>query len=677
MNTHTGETSWDLPKSSSTGEGSGEEEDFYYNDNSIINNPHAATQRRSDNGYYQNSTPSSSNHLDRNSIGDSFRLPPYSHGEIPYPWVSKMSDDGKGYIYYNRITGQSRPDLPPTAEGFGQGARRRSSPTSGATSVENQQRSVHAWEKKTRIALTNLLKQTKPPTLAMLIDNVNDSLREIFEATVAGSAAEEEMSRAHDMGSESGMATAAMREEGAREALAEAHTATLALLRELLMAFGYVGPLDKMDDLPRPNWAMDVTLIGSIGLLSSNVHAAVTSRVTLEEGMTVWSEVMRSATRLKDVVGDLPHRMGIMDTTEGNNLFGFLGIDSFDMLGGRFGFSSTAPDFELRELGQDVVLEIQRIKSDFEAVVRADDQINIIRLGSKLHYILGQVDVASVIDIDGEIGNAYAHGGGRARAEDLELYNDLVLRARQQLHELDTVYTTLNTHCINLMSSPNTIPLSVAIDRCFNSVSTLLMISREQNALLSQSQISGSIGHRSTTYRLRRAQRPQSMASQVSMNSRTSRASRLSDLEEIRRKAKSMEQEYEEEERGQELARQRVMAASASASQSQTSLRQSISGRQGGQGHRTHPSASASTSSTILGYKEGDSDAGSQKGNRSSFMRFMKGRSSEDDGIGGESSITLNISLHLPSHLLHSPTSPPILHFSDRAPHDPPEPKGR
>ena len=507
--------------------------------------------------------------------------------------------------------------------------------------MEHQQRSIQDWEKKTRIALTNLLQQTKPPTLAILIDNVNDSLREIFEATVAGSAAEEEMSRAHDMGSESGMATAAMREEGARESLAEAHTNTLALLRELLVAFGYVGPLDKMDDLPRPKWATDVTLIGSIGLLSSNVHAAVTSRVTHEEGVTVWSEVMRSATRLKDVVSDLPHRMAILDTAEGNNLFAFLGIDSFDMLGGRFGFSSTPPTTELRQLDQEIVSEVQRIKFESEAVVRTGDIMNIIRVGSKLHYILGQVDIASIIDIDGEIGNSYAHGGGRARAEDLELYNDLIHRARQNLHDLDTAYTMLPTICVNLMSNHNTIPLTVAIDRCLFAVSTLAMISREQAALLSQSQISGSMGHRSTTYRLKRAQRPQSMASQVSMTSRTSRASRLSDLDEIRRKAKSMEQEYEEEERGQEQARARIMAASAS--QSQTSLRQSVSGHghgssRGGGGHKTRGSASATSSSTSLGFKETDSDAGSQKGgNRSSFMRFMKGRSSEDDGIGGES----------------------------------------
>lgn len=498
--------------------------------------------------------------------------------------------------------------------------------------MENQQRAVQDWEKKTRIALTNLLQQTKPPTLAMLIDNVNDALREIFEATVAGSAAEEEMSRAHDMGSESGMATAAMREEGARESLAEAHTAALALLRELLVAFGYVGPLDKMDDLPRPNWATDVTLIGSIGLLSSNVHAAVTSRVTHEEGVTVWSQVMRSATRLKDVVSDLPHRMAIMDTTEGNNLFGFLGIDSFDMLAGRWGFSSTPPMTEMRELDQDIVLEVQRIKSESEAVVRTGEILNIIRVGSKLHYILEQVDIASIIDIDGELSNAYGHGGGRARAEDLELYNDLVHRARQNLHDLDTAYNMLPTCCVNLLSNSNTIPLIVAIDRCYNAVSTLLMISREQSALLSQSQISGSMGHRSTTYRLKRAQRSPSMASQVSMTSRTSRASRLSGMEEIRRKAKSMEQEYEEEERIQEQARQQAMAMAA-ANRSQTSLRQSVSGR----GHRTRASASATSSSTSLGFKETDSDAGSQKGgNRSSFMRFMKGRSSEDDGIGGE-----------------------------------------
>lgn len=278
-------------------------------------------------------------------------------------------------------------------------------------------------------------------------------------------------------------------------------------------------------------------------------------------------------------------------------------------------------------------------------------------MASKLHKLLATVDIASIIDIDGEINN-HGHGtpGSRARAEDLELYNDLIHRARQQLHDLDTSYTSIPNHCVDLLSSTNTIPLTVGIERCFTAISTLLMVSREQHALLNQSQIAGSIGHRSVNRTLvRQRQRPHSMASQVSIASRTSRASRLSDLEEIRRKAKSMEQEYEEEERSQDHARQmeRERAfASQSASQSQTSLRQSISGHGQGQtrfGHGKQPSASATSSSTSLVFKDTESDSGSQKGNRSSFMRFMKGRSSDDDG-GSESSSILLYHSFLPHH---------------------------
>jgi hypothetical protein len=62
VNTHTGESSWEIPNTSPTGEGSGDEEDFYYSNNTVINNPHttAASNRQSGgNGVYQDSAPSS------------------------------------------------------------------------------------------------------------------------------------------------------------------------------------------------------------------------------------------------------------------------------------------------------------------------------------------------------------------------------------------------------------------------------------------------------------------------------------------------------------------------------------------------------------------------------------------------------------------------------------------
>lgn len=644
LNTHTGESSWDLPVSTP----SAEEEDYYYQQN-----------RSSDgcfNGYP--SGQSSSAHLDRDAANtdESFRLPPYVQSEIPYPWVSRMSDDGREWLYYNRITGQTRSDLPPTGPdtmGFGGGGdgRVRSRHDSRASSlpirasVELQRKAVEDWERKTRQALDHVLKQAARPTLVLLVDHVQDTLREVFEACVAGSAAEEEMSRAHDLGSESGVATAALREESARDMLAEAHSATLATVRDLLASFGYVGPLDKSEDMPRPTWTHDVTLIGSIGLLSSNVHAAVVSRIRPTSGLSSWAEVLRAATRLKDVVADLPARMQTPEDKQGKRLSAYLGISSFEILGGRWGFG---PDPEgLRTIEHDFVVEAQRIKGEFEVALSSGDVLHIARNANRFQQLLSTVDIASTIDVDGE------NGEGQARDEELEVYSDLVARARQHLYELDSAYRLISQASAGMLTRPDTATLQSAVDTCFRCLSTLLMVVKEQQAVLAQSNLRGSIGHRSASHRSRIRMRHLSIASGMSGMSRASHSSRT---EELRRRAKTMEQEYaEEEEQGLEQLRDRSgdrpvnrsataplapsAGASASANASQISLRFGSSASAGGHG-RAQRSMSATSSSTSLAYKDTESETGSQKGtNRSSFMRFMKGRGSEDDG-GSESPST-------------------------------------
>lgn len=643
LNTHTGDTSWEMPVSTP----SAEEDEYYY------------SNRQSGEGYFDAypSAPSSSAHLDRGvappaavraNTEESFRLPPYVQGEIPYPWVSRMSDDGREWLYYNRITGQTRSDLPPPG-GTGadaissfEAARARSRHSSRASSlpirasVELQRKAVEDWEKRTRQALDNVLKQAAQPSLVLLLDHVQDTLREVFEACVAGSAAEEEMSRASDLGSESGMATAALREESARDMLAESHTATLASVRDLLGSFGYAGPLDKMEELPRPSWTKDVTLVGSIGLLSSNVHAAVVSRVKPASGSSTWTEVLRAATRLKDVVTDLPARMRIPEDQPGDYLSGYLGISSFDVLGGRWGFSSEVED--LRPLDNAAVIEAQRLKADFESALPSGDILHIAQQAHRFSQILSIIDIASMIDVDGEAGE------GRARQEEVEAYSELVARARQDLFDLDHAYRLIATASAGLLHHPDPTPVQAAVDTSFRCLSTLLMVVKEQQTILAQSALRGSVGHRSAAYRARRRQRHHSTASQTSATSRLSRSSRVIEVEELRRKAKTMEQEYEEEEQALEQLRdgssgkQTVSrsataplvsssSANVSASASQTSL------RFGSSGHRAQRSMSATSSSTSLAYKDTESDSGSQKGNnRSSFMRFMKGRTSEDDG---------------------------------------------
>lgn len=619
-------------------------------------------RQSSDEGAYFNaytSAPSSSAHLDRDAAGteESFRLPPHVKGEIPYPWVSRMSDDGREWLYYNRITGQTRSDLPANGSGadaisaFDQ-SRSRSRLSSRASSlpirasVELQRQAVQDWEKKIRQALDVVLEQAARPTLALLVDYTQDALREVFEACAAGSAAEEEMSRAHDMGSESGVATAALREESARDMLAEAHTATMSSVRDLLGSFGYVGPLDKMEELPRPSWSQDVTLVGSIGLLSSNVHAAVVSRIRPPSGSSSWTEVLRAATRLKDIVTDLPDRLNTPDDTLGKHISANLGIATFGILGGRWGFGSISEG--LRVLDHETVVEAQRLKAEFEVALSSGDVLWIVRNANRFQQLLSTIDIASVIDVDGE------DGEGRARHEEVEAYSDLVARARQHLFDLDSAYRSIAHASADMLTRPDAMSVHSAVDTSFRCLSTLLMVVKEQYALLSQSPLRGSVGRRSATYRARLRQRHQSIASQTSGNSRVSRASRIVEVEELRRRAKTMEQEYAEEERqGLEQLHDRdqrhhhpqqqqiVRSATApvasmamghsknpSASASQTSLRFGSTG-----GHRGQRSMSATSSSTSLAFRDTESDSGSQKGNnRSSFMRFMKGRNSEDDG---------------------------------------------
>lgn len=650
LNTHTGETSWDMPVSTP----SAEDDDDYYR------------RRSADEAAYFNnygSAPSSSAHLDRDaaSTEESFRLPPLVRGEVPYPWVSRMSDDGREWMYYNRITGQTRSDLP--ANGSGADAMsgfdstlarsRHSSRASSLpirASVELQRKAVEDWEKRTRQALDNVMKQAARPSLALLVDHTQDALREVFEACVAGSAAEEEMSRAHDMGSESGVATAALREESARDMLAEAHIATLGTVRDLLTSFGYVGPLDKMEELPRPSWTQDVTLVGSIGLLSSNVHAAVVSRIRPPSGSS-WSEVLRAATRLKDVVTDLPDRLHVQDDIQGKHLLASLAITSFEVLGGRWGFG---PDAEgLRVMEHDTVVEAQRLKAEYEVALSSGDILYIMRNANRFQQMLSTIDIASAIDVDGEGGEA------RARPGEIEAYSDLVARARQYLFDLDAAYKTIAYASADMLTRPDHTALHASIDKSFRCLSTLLMVVKEQHALLSQSSLRGSVGHRSAAYRARLRSRHMSIASQTSGTSRFSRTSRAVDVEELRRRAKTMEQEYAEEEehgleqlrdhqntqrhRQQQITRPATapvsMPIGSSANASQTSLRfgTSVGGHAGiggaGASNRAQRSMSATSSSTSLAYKDTESDSGSQKGNnRSSFMRFMKGRNSEDDG---------------------------------------------
>ncbi|WVQ68268.1 uncharacterized protein L199_006475 [Kwoniella botswanensis] len=632
-NTQTGEDSWELPM-----EGLGLEEDdsgLTQNDNDFFAKPSLP------------SDPSPSHQSDDND----FRPPPKASADIPYPWVAKLSDDGREWFYYNRLTGQSRRDLPAgkgdakSMTDVGVGMKRLSVGSTSRplrASVEIQRKAVEEWERKTAEALKAVMQPEKKPTMGLLMDNVNEALREIFEASVAGSAAEEEMSRAEDLGSESGMIAALMREESAVEMLSTAHKNTLSAIRELLNSFGYVGPLDRMEELPRPSWVGDMTLIGSIGLLSANTHAAVTSKRVPETGLSIWSEVMRSASKVKDVIANFPNtalagtiQHSGVDNAEGSRTNAWLGIDVIgEPLSGKWGFGRTdRNEHDWHVLDQSSVVECQRLKNDFDNALRnittitigtENRLIDLIRLSTKFQETIGSLDIASVIDVDGDNGDL--GNGIRSREDDLREYEHLVDQARQAITDLDNSSKQINQVTISLLQKidspledvrPILELLSVGMTTAFRALPTLLIISGEQVAAVDQGLIRGQIGIRSFRYHQssrRQSGRPTSM---ISSNSRTSFSGAGSSSR--RHRVRGLEEEFLDADDYGESRDQPAQMPLTYASASTTSLA---------------PQRSRTSSTTSLAYQQTESDSGSQKGNRTSILKAFRRNRAESDADG-------------------------------------------
>ncbi|OCF40495.1 hypothetical protein I317_05665 [Kwoniella heveanensis CBS 569] len=627
-NTQTGEDSWDLP---TEGLGPEEEQVFAQNDDGFF------APTRASSSAMTSASPLESLH------DNDFRPPPKAQLEIPYPWVAKLSDDGREWFYYNRLTGQSRKD-PPVTKGdatsmteVGVGMKRLSVGNGSRpmrASVELQRKAVDDWERKTAEALRAVIQADAPPTMGALMDNVNDALREIFEASVAGSAAEEEMSRAEDLGSEAGMIAAVIREENGVDMLASAHRNTLAAIRQLLSSFGYVGPLDRMEEMPRPPWVGDMTLIGSIGLLSANTHAAITSKRMPESGLSIWAEVLRSASKVKDVIANFPQAAlagqvipaGI-DSAVGQRTKAWLGFNVLgEPLGGKWGFGRT--EIDLRPWDQAAVVDCQKIRSEFEAAMQDpsdDSSLQLIRLATRFNELVNQLDIASVIDVDGDNGDL--GNGVRAREDDLREYDHLVEQARQAIFDLDNSTRLIQTACVHLLSKLGSADvqnaaesLAGAVTTAFRALPTLLIISGEQAAAAQQGLIRGQIGIRSPkvmTARQSFSTRPTSIVSS------SSRASRSGPMDVKRNRVRGLEEEFLDandygEARDQAL---QMPVNSTSASASTTSLA---------------PQHSRASSVTSLTYQPTESDSGSQKGSRTSILKaFRRNRADSDaDGRG-------------------------------------------
>lgn len=601
-------------------------------------------------------------------------------------------------------------------------------------------RALREWYISSASRILSLFPPGQRHSMAHLLETVNDALREVLEAAVAGSAAEEEMSRASDLRSAAGFADAVRREDMAADALHIAHKALLKALRELLRAFGYIGPIDRIDGMPRPGWTSDMTLIGSIGVFASNVHAATTSKKASlaftaqapggrNQG-SAWQDVSRSAYRLRDVLGRFPDMVAAeAGTLAGEQPYGkelecWIGArGAGELCNGRWGFGGSSlfsKDGASRDeakagrrLDQAMVQEAKHVQAEFDSVIRGqdarrssastgptvtgptevsyDDVLELLRIAERFNGAIHHVDIASIIDLDGEqpaLTSSTSGPGETARNDDIRAYADFVEQGRLAVVDFDKATVEINELCAETYlalcnGAQATIPelsqgLASSLLAASKSLGAILAITAEQATLIDTTPIVGRIGHRSARFAAANASsqshiqsqgksggysgyssehrdRPESMsslASRGSVRSRGSKTSRSSVLDGMRNRVRGIEDDFQDSE---DLMDPHVQRAVRKAAQGQGLGRSGMSnsGSQSslaavtrtGQGRdASAESSSTSLQGTVQGQGAGhahnhslggrtESDSGSLRGtnNRTSFMKsFMRGRSDSD-----------------------------------------------
>jgi len=633
-NTITGEDSWHLPP---TTPNSADRDSMYENDDE----------------YFQTLTASSSQAFGHASsvhtpdtTENTFRIPQHKR-ELHIGWVARMSDDGREWYYVNRITGKSQRHPPVDLEDSlerltidNQLPSLQNRPNI-RHSVEVRRRAVEDWSNRTRLSLNKLLVTPKAQNMSWHIDMVQDSLRDVYEAAVAGSAAEEEMSRAHDLGSQPGFAAAQLREEAAIQMLRESYRALLLTIRTLFSAFGYVGPMEGMVDMPRPKWVNEMGVIGSLTVLSASVHAALITRATSSNGTSNWSEVLRSAGKVKDVITGFPGWVtpgapkSVRDAVKGKPTEITLNVQGAGMLlGGRWGFGTMDQSRQLRILDREVVNDLEELKRDFEAIDYAPERVlEVIRTVTKFKASTMGIDIAQIVDVDGDMSD-------RTKEEDGKAYEELVVRITNALLDLEESSAGIDELAVVLSQRPSAgydthRQLRDTINGSYTAIASLLDLSSQQKALASRAGIVHQIGHRSPHHvPISQAfSRPMSQVSNTSRNSRGSRRSidrsRVQGLDEEFLDNNHDDLNIERLDRAGELVSASTNASQTSLLQQQQQQPKSARRGMGSQGDVSVVSATSST--TSLGFQQGESDGGSMRAKRSSLLKFMKGRSSQDD----------------------------------------------
>lgn len=662
-NTQTGEEAWSIP---------GAREGFDMSANTSQNGDGASDagryqgeydlrshQRRIRGDSVASSAPSRP--LSGMLLSEEFRPPPSraqsGPSGLPHPWTARLSDDGRGWYYFNQVTGESRRD-PPSLNRDGSDTPLSTIGAHGPSSLSSHRRTD--LEDRIRSSLAPLYAPPLRPTIGMLVESLNLTISQIYDAAVEGISADEELAVARN--THNGLALAIQHDEAANERASESLEAVVSAVRDLVVAFGYVGPVISPtrgydssipeDIMQRPKWAANMNLVGTLGLLQFMTHGAITgpridrTRDRDDENNSPWGNVMRAATKLRGVIDGMPSLILAEEpgvdraTAKGRRLAAWFGADALgDFMSGRFGFGPSH-DQALRPLDQTAVVDIQRLKADVDAAIRGEGVVEVLRVTSRFREAISLIDVAIVIDLDGDLNDMT---NPESHHEDARAYADLISKARHALRELDDTALALDSAAadVYLRSEENAAAardgLTGTVAAVFRALSSLLVVAQQQAAMLEHGHVRGSLGARSPMIIARRAAAAAHARkqSQASLESRTSAAEqRRGDGSHARnasgasndsQRTRTTEAEFLEQDEPaatpSKRRSRRLSRVSQSGSASQTSLHEN---RQ-------------SSSTTSLPYQQEPSESGSVRGptsNRASILKavpsFLRTRGMEE-----------------------------------------------
>ncbi|TXT13115.1 hypothetical protein VHUM_01516 [Vanrija humicola] len=495
--------------------------------------------------------------------------------------------------------------------------------------------------------------------MGQLTEQVTDAINSLYSAAVAGSAAEEEVALARDIQSGSGMAVAVLNDDAAVRQLKDGQARLTTAIRNLMTAFGYVGPIlpppggidsTVSEPIPRPAWVDSLNLMGVMGLLSMSISNTISGPRASDVGTSSWNAVMRAITKLRDLVDDLPNVVlahvpaAERENQPARHLVAWFGAESLgDFMSGRFGFGP-ALDTVLRPLDQAAVVEIQKLKAEVDAVVRAANTsadggvLEVIRASFRFRDAVSHIDVAVAIDLDGD---ASEENGTETLPEaEIQLYADLVVQARKGIRVLDDAATALDAASADIYLRSDT-PASLAslealtkaVTTVFRALSALLVVSQQQASAIEQGVVRGAMGQRSPGGAVRRAAaaaahaRTYSVASFESHPDTHTRSKSMASSESSATQQTGPEQEVLEREEIQNRHRSIESTHKPSSrrhSQSTIASQTSVAAKK---------ATDASSSQTSLPYQQ-ESEAGSVRGNRASILKavpsFLRNRSTSD-----------------------------------------------